>query len=259
MTPEIELRVAEDDEPVQLRAVDFVRGGGGGTTDYDELENKPSINGVTLEGNSSASDLSLASASDVAAKYTKPSGGIPKSDLASAVRTSLGKADSAYQKPSGGIPASDLAAGVIPDDEIFYCTYGTTTSAQIEAAYQAGKIVACKYSDRVYYLGYRGSETAHGFYCVIDGTSLTTVYRVYCNNGMWSNSSHSVIRKPSSASSGNVLKYDGSDWTAAALTATDVGAIEKPSSASDGDFLTYNASTGAWVATTVPSASGVSF
>ena len=34
--------------------------------------------------------------------------------MASAVQTSLGKADSAYQKPSGGIPASDLENGVIP-------------------------------------------------------------------------------------------------------------------------------------------------
>lgn len=46
--------------------------------------------------------------------YSKPSGGIPSSDMTSAVQTSLGKADSAYQKPSGGIPASDLANGVIP-------------------------------------------------------------------------------------------------------------------------------------------------
>ena len=76
--------------------------------------------------------------------YSKPSGGIPKTDLASDVRTSLGKADSAlqehqslaayrtsadqdtidaaqntaiaekYTKPSGGIPESDLAEGVIP-------------------------------------------------------------------------------------------------------------------------------------------------
>lgn len=33
----------------------------------------------------------------IAAKYTKPTGGIPKSDLASAVQASLGKADSALQ------------------------------------------------------------------------------------------------------------------------------------------------------------------
>lgn len=44
--------------------------------------------------------------------YQKPSGGIPKTDLASGVQTSLGKADTAFQKPSGGIPASDLAAAV---------------------------------------------------------------------------------------------------------------------------------------------------
>ena len=75
-------------------------------------------------------------ASDVGA-YVKPGTGIPKSDLASAVQTSLGKADTAlqsapvtsvntktgavtlsasdvgaYVKPSGGIPKTDLASAV---------------------------------------------------------------------------------------------------------------------------------------------------
>ena len=58
---------------------------------------------------------------DVSGKYEKPSGGIPKTDLASDVQTSLGKADSAlqseqytgtYSKPSGGIPKTDLDSGV---------------------------------------------------------------------------------------------------------------------------------------------------
>ena len=112
-------------------------GGGGGTSDYADLTNKPSIEGVTLTGNKTAAQLGLAKSSDIpsvpvqsvngktgavtltasdvgAGTYSKPSGGIPKTDLASAVQTSLGKADTAYQKPSGGIPASDLAAGVIP-------------------------------------------------------------------------------------------------------------------------------------------------
>lgn len=44
----------------------------------------------TIEGKESGWD----------AKYSKPSGGIPKSDLASAVQTSLGKADSAVQPNS---------------------------------------------------------------------------------------------------------------------------------------------------------------
>ena len=44
--------------------------------------------------------------------YQKPGTGIPKTDMASAVQTSLGKADTAYQKPSGGIPKTDLASAV---------------------------------------------------------------------------------------------------------------------------------------------------
>ena len=42
-------------------------------------------------------------------KYTKPTGGIPKTDLASAVQTSLGKADSALQS--------------IPDNYVTNTTY----------------------------------------------------------------------------------------------------------------------------------------
>lgn len=98
-------------------------GGGGGTSDYNDLINKPSINGVPLIGNKSLQDLGAATASDipdVSKFYTKPNGGIPLNDLATGVRTSLGKADSAYQKPRTGIPASDLAAGVIPDVSIYY-------------------------------------------------------------------------------------------------------------------------------------------
>ena len=130
------------------RTVSGGGGGGGGTTDYSELTNKPQINSVTLTGNKSLSDLGIAAASaipDVSGKadkvssatnghfagldssgnlvdsgksasdfgtYSKPSGGIPSTDLASAVQTSLGKANSAYQKPSGGIPSTDLTQAV---------------------------------------------------------------------------------------------------------------------------------------------------
>ena len=40
--------------------------------------------------------------SQIASKYTKPTGGIPKTDLASAVQTSLGKADTAVQSVTTG-------------------------------------------------------------------------------------------------------------------------------------------------------------
>jgi len=45
----------------------------------------------------------------IAAKYTKPSGGIPDSDIASAA---VWNTKGTYSKPSGGIPKSDLASVV---------------------------------------------------------------------------------------------------------------------------------------------------
>ena len=115
---------------------------GGGVSDYDELTNRPQIGGTTLTGNKSLSDLGIASASDVSAKYTKPASGIPASDIAAGVIPdptsiildtagsgdtdkvwSASKTDSEvssvksalqakYEKPSGGIPSTDLASGV---------------------------------------------------------------------------------------------------------------------------------------------------
>ena len=79
-------------------------GAAAGATAYQ----KPS-GGIPSSDMASAVQTSLGKADSA---YQKPSGGIPKTDMASAVQTSLGKADSAYQKPSGGIPASDMTSAV---------------------------------------------------------------------------------------------------------------------------------------------------
>lgn len=42
-----------------LRVKQAIQANGGGTSDYTALENKPKINGVTLEGNKSSSDLGI--------------------------------------------------------------------------------------------------------------------------------------------------------------------------------------------------------
>jgi hypothetical protein len=52
------------------------------------------------------------SAVTTAGAYSKPSTGIPSTDLASSVQTSLAQAASAYVKPGSGIPGSDLATAV---------------------------------------------------------------------------------------------------------------------------------------------------
>lgn len=77
-------------------------GGGTGTDNYNELENKPKINNITLSGNKSGSDLGLASTSDLSAYLTS-------SDAAATYQTQAGMSDyltssdaaSTYQTQSG--------------------------------------------------------------------------------------------------------------------------------------------------------------
>ena len=77
----------------------------GGTDDHRELTNRDAA-----EQHPQSAITGLVAA--LAAKYVLPTGGIPATDLANAVQTSLGKADSAYQKPSSGIPSSDMSNAV---------------------------------------------------------------------------------------------------------------------------------------------------
>ena len=67
---------------------------------------------ATQDASGNVITVTYATKTENNAKYTKPSTGIPKTDLASAVQASLGKADTAYQKPSAGIPKGDLASVV---------------------------------------------------------------------------------------------------------------------------------------------------
>jgi len=70
-------------------------GGTGGTTDYTDLNNKPQINGHTLNaGNNTAENLGIGT-------YSKPSGGIPESDLSTEVQEKL--------NTSGGIAGSETS------------------------------------------------------------------------------------------------------------------------------------------------------
>ena len=153
-------------------------GGGGGTSDYNDLSNKPQINGVTLSGNKTAAQLGLAAASDIpavpvqsvngktgavvlsasdvgAGTYTKPSTGIPASDLTSAVQTSLGKADTALQTapvtsvngntgavvlsiPSTAADVGAIAAPSSPATGAFLVYNGTAWVAQTLATWSGG-------------------------------------------------------------------------------------------------------------------------
>lgn len=72
-------------------------------------------NADTVDGKHASDFATAAQGVKADSAYQKPSAGIPKSDLAAGVQTSLGKADTAYQKPSGGIPETDLTEEVRSD------------------------------------------------------------------------------------------------------------------------------------------------
>ena len=87
---------------------------------YNDMSDKPQIEGVTLSGDVSLQDLGAAAAEDipdVSGFYTKPESGIPASDLATGV---IPDVSGFYSKPQTGIPATDIADGVIPDVSGFY-------------------------------------------------------------------------------------------------------------------------------------------
>lgn len=74
---------------------------------WEELGTAVDLSGYRTASAQDAIDSAQDTA--IAAKYTKPSGGIPDSDIASAATWN---AKGTYSKPSGGIPKTDLASAV---------------------------------------------------------------------------------------------------------------------------------------------------
>lgn len=81
-------------------------GGGGGTSNYNQLENKPQIGGVTLTGNKSASDLGLASAIALANKVDKVDGkGLSSNDYTDADKAIVGGVTAALSGKQNALTA----------------------------------------------------------------------------------------------------------------------------------------------------------
>ena len=111
--------------------IDTHGGGGGGTTDYSALSNKPSINDVTLSGNKTAADLGLGT-------YSKPSGGIPASDIASGVipvidATLSNTGEAADAKATGDALALKANKVQLKDVVTGTCSTGASTAKKVVA------------------------------------------------------------------------------------------------------------------------------
>ena len=130
-------------------------------------------------------------------------------------KLTLGAAPTANMDATTKKYVDDAISGVAPSTDVVWATYGTTTSADIEAAYQAGQVVGVMTGGKVYYLGKRDSSTDHFFYVFIS----TTLYVCRCTSDSWSNYSYSCLELgdqgtiPSGGNSGQVLsKASASDY-----------------------------------------------
>lgn len=102
MTQRIDFDIVDGGSPINMQVagdaevMDFsVEPAGKGTTDYTELENKPSIEGVTLTGDVSLEDIGAASAEDIQ--------GVVRFDAAQALT------DAQKAQARGNVGAADAA------------------------------------------------------------------------------------------------------------------------------------------------------
>ena len=127
--------------------------GGGGTSDYTDLTNKPSINSVTLSGNKTASDLGLGT-------YSKPVGGIPATDLAN---TYAG----AYSANGPAIKTNAVPIGVIDNTS-------TSTAITIQVSEFTNETVL---RDGLFFYVYNGVIGSAATYTVdVNGLGAKPVY-----------------------------------------------------------------------------------
>lgn len=61
----IHLRIANNEPEIELEVQEVMQGQGNGTDDYEELINKPSINGAVLSGDKSFENLGLSPLSNL--------------------------------------------------------------------------------------------------------------------------------------------------------------------------------------------------
>lgn len=199
---------------------DVMDGTGGGSSDFETLENRPRYGGSLM---SSATNIPIVKTNEWDAKYDKPEGGIPASDLAvdAIPEITATKADGVTTIFANGDPIASISDGAKGDTgdpgpkgdaftyedftpeqlaalkgpkgdkgdpgegvaSAFWAVYGVTTSAEIEAAYQAGVPVYCKAgTSDITFLCDRTSATNHSFF-----TQWGAENRIYtCVNDQWS-------------------------------------------------------------------------
>ena len=170
-------------------------GGGGGTSDYNDLDNKPSINGVTLSGNKTASQLGL--------------------DCKVEIITSL---SSLYTNTAAVLGRGNIPVLVRPSttyyyigstaSEYYYGTINNTPTNQIIKVNSANTVTNIAWP-----IPTAGNSTP-----LMDGTASAGV-----DDSKFSRVDHrhpsdtTKISAPANPATDDYLKWNGSEWIATAL------------------------------------------
>lgn len=122
---------------------------------------------------------------------------------------------------------------------VYWCTYGTTTNAQIATALSADRLVAMKYNNLVYIMAYTNSATHHEFISVRGDN----IYTASVDNGTWVNG-YSTYQQQIVIN--GILKGDGLGNVSSATVDVDYQSPLPSQTGHSGEFLTTDGSSMSW-------------
>lgn len=133
--------------------------------------------------------------------------------------------DSALSSASNNPVQNKVVKEAIDDAvNVYWATYGTTTLAELQAAWSDGKTILISYQGNVYYLSSvtGNNNSSFVFRCPNWSTNgRAALYELINSYGSWSYSAYEgsdYIVAPSSPATGAFLVWNGSAWTAQTLS-----------------------------------------
>lgn len=94
------------------------------------------------------------------------------------------------------------------EKDVFVAIYGTTTSAEIEEAYQAGKTILCQNEKKIAHMAVRISDNAVNFVFTSPTSAANQVYT--CMNSTWLTTTLPYLPSVAASDEGKILKVDSS-------------------------------------------------
>lgn len=128
-------------------------------------------------------------------------------------------------KPLKSLTFPGLSDTYTISENVFWATYSTTTSAEIEAAVAAGKVVLCEDDNHIYRLQECNSTSHYAYFCCWEDGAAK--FDLICDSDTWDASTSTIgtYKKPS----GGIPKTDLAGAVQASLNKADTALQSVPS------------------------------